>query len=41
MQAYDLEDVKESVRQGVTRIAGKFSYLANEVMSSLQDRYGN
>ncbi|XP_015834728.1 ADP-ribosylation factor GTPase-activating protein 2 isoform X2 [Tribolium castaneum] len=41
MQAYDLDDVKESVRQGVTRIAGKFSYLANEVMSSLQDRYGN
>ncbi|XP_044254641.1 ADP-ribosylation factor GTPase-activating protein 2 [Tribolium madens] len=41
MQAYDLEDVKESVRQGVTRIAGKFSNLANDVMSSLQDRYGN
>ncbi|RZC42979.1 ADP-ribosylation factor GTPase-activating protein 2 [Asbolus verrucosus] len=40
LQAYDLEDVKESVRQGVTKVAGKISSLANGVMSSLQDRYG-
>ncbi|XP_037069955.1 ADP-ribosylation factor GTPase-activating protein 2-like [Pollicipes pollicipes] len=40
MQAPDLEDVKESVRQGVTKVAGKLGTLANGVMSSLQDRYG-
>ncbi|XP_046394313.1 ADP-ribosylation factor GTPase-activating protein 2 isoform X3 [Ischnura elegans] len=38
--APDLEDVKESVRQGVTKVAGKLSSLANGVMSSIQDRYG-
>lgn len=36
LQAYDLEDVRESVRQGVTKVAGKISSLANGVMSSLQ-----
>ncbi|PSN37667.1 ADP-ribosylation factor GTPase-activating protein 2 [Blattella germanica] len=36
----DLEDVKESVRQGVTKVAGKLSSIANGVMSSIQDRYG-
>ncbi|XP_023725166.1 ADP-ribosylation factor GTPase-activating protein 2 isoform X3 [Cryptotermes secundus] len=36
----DLEDVKESVRQGVTKVAGKLSSIANDVMSSIQDRYG-
>ncbi|KAJ3657450.1 hypothetical protein Zmor_009253 [Zophobas morio] len=40
LQAYDLEDVRESVRQGVTKVAGKISSLANGVMSSLQERYG-
>ncbi|XP_065157943.1 ADP-ribosylation factor GTPase-activating protein 3 isoform X2 [Atheta coriaria] len=39
-QAPDLEDVRESVRQGVTKVAGKLSSLANGVMSSLQDKYG-
>ncbi|XP_046394311.1 ADP-ribosylation factor GTPase-activating protein 2 isoform X2 [Ischnura elegans] len=34
--APDLEDVKESVRQGVTKVAGKLSSLANGVMSSIQ-----
>lgn len=34
--APDLEDVRESVRQGVTKVAGKLSSLANGVMSSLQ-----
>lgn len=36
VQAPDLEDVRESVRQGVTKVAGKLSSLANGVMSSLQ-----
>ncbi|GLV37245.1 ADP-ribosylation factor GTPase activating protein 3 [Carabus blaptoides fortunei] len=36
----DLDDVRESVRQGVTKVAGKLSSLANGVMSSIQDRYG-
>ncbi|XP_066998688.1 ADP-ribosylation factor GTPase-activating protein 2 isoform X2 [Anabrus simplex] len=40
LQAPDLEDVKESVRQGVTKVAGKLSSIANGVMSSIQDRYG-
>ncbi|CAH1989696.1 unnamed protein product [Acanthoscelides obtectus] len=37
---YDIEDVKESVRQGVTKVAGKLGSLANGLMSSIQDRYG-
>ena len=36
LQTPDLEDVKESVRQGVTKVAGKLGTLANGVMSSLQ-----
>ncbi|GFS27492.1 ADP-ribosylation factor GTPase-activating protein 2 [Elysia marginata] len=36
----DLQDIKDGVRQGVTKVAGKISSLANGVMSSLQDRYG-
>lgn len=35
-QAPDLEEVKESVKQGVTKVAGKLSSLANGVMSSFQ-----
>lgn len=35
-QPPDLEDVRESVRQGVTKVAGKISSLANGMMSSLQ-----
>uniref|UniRef100_A0A0A9WLG0 ADP-ribosylation factor GTPase-activating protein 3 n=1 Tax=Lygus hesperus TaxID=30085 RepID=A0A0A9WLG0_LYGHE len=40
IQAPDLEDVKESVRQGVTRVAGRLSSIANGVMSSIQEKYG-
>ncbi|CAH1100606.1 unnamed protein product [Psylliodes chrysocephalus] len=40
MPQYDMEDVKESVRQGVTKVAGKLGSLANGLMSSIQDRYG-
>lgn len=36
LQQYDLDDVKESVRQGVTKVAGKIGSLANGFMSSLQ-----
>ncbi|XP_044583645.1 ADP-ribosylation factor GTPase-activating protein 2 isoform X1 [Cotesia glomerata] len=35
----DLEDVRESVRQGVNKVAGKISSLANAAVNSLQDRY--
>ncbi|XP_065201232.1 ADP-ribosylation factor GTPase-activating protein 2 isoform X1 [Planococcus citri] len=41
IQAPDFDDVKESVRLGVTKVAGKLSSLANGVMSSIQERYGN
>jgi len=40
LQNVDLDDVKESVRQGVTKVAGKLSNLANGVMSSFQEKYG-
>ncbi|CAH1188521.1 unnamed protein product [Phyllotreta striolata] len=39
MPQYDLEDVKESVRQGVTKVAEKLGSLANGLVSSIQDRY--
>lgn len=32
----DLDDVKESVKQGVAKVAGRLS----SVMSSIQDKYG-
>lgn len=35
-QPPDLDDVKESVKQGVTKVAGKLSSLANGMMSSFQ-----
>jgi len=40
LQNVDLDDVKESVRQGVTKVAGRITNLANGVMSSLQEKYG-
>ncbi|MPC26360.1 hypothetical protein E2C01_019495 [Portunus trituberculatus] len=39
-QAPDLDEVRESVRQGVTKVAGRLGNLANNVMSSLQ-YFGN
>ena len=36
ISAPDLDDVKESVRQGVHKVAGKISSLANGVLSSIQ-----
>jgi len=40
LQNVDLDDVKESVRQGVTKVAGRLTNLANGMMSSLQEKYG-
>jgi len=40
IQTPDLDEVKESVRQGVTKVASKLSSLANNLASSIQDRYG-
>ncbi|XP_018009492.1 ADP-ribosylation factor GTPase-activating protein 2 isoform X2 [Hyalella azteca] len=39
INAPDLDDVRESVRHGVTKVAGRLSNMANNVMASLQDRY--
>ncbi|XP_069981286.1 ADP-ribosylation factor GTPase-activating protein 2 isoform X11 [Penaeus vannamei] len=39
IQAPDLDEVRESVRQGVTKVAGRLGNLANNMISSLQDRY--
>merc|ERR1719445_2132096 len=39
-QTPDMEDVKESVRQGVTKVAGRLSGMASGVMNSIQDKYG-
>lgn len=36
----DLDDVKESVRQGVSKVAGRLSNMASGVFTSLQDKYG-
>lgn len=36
LSSYDIEDMKESVRQGVTKVAGKIGSLANGFMSSIQ-----
>jgi len=36
----DLDDVKESVRQGVSKVAGRLSNLASGAMTQLQDKYG-
>ena len=38
-KAPDMEDVKESVRQGVTKVAGRLSGMASGVMNQIQVRY--
>lgn len=37
---YDLQDLKDGMRQGVTKVAGKLSSMASAAYSSMQDRYG-
>ncbi|KAG5682238.1 hypothetical protein PVAND_011603 [Polypedilum vanderplanki] len=37
----DLEDVKDSIKTGVTRVAGRLSTLANNVNNFIQDKYGH
>ncbi|CAL4071532.1 unnamed protein product, partial [Meganyctiphanes norvegica] len=40
LSAPDLDEVRESVRQGVTKVAGRLSNVASNLMTSLQqDRY--
>ncbi|XP_076444728.1 ADP-ribosylation factor GTPase-activating protein 2-like isoform X6 [Babylonia areolata] len=34
----DLQDIKDGVKQGITKVAGRLSTIANGVVSSLQDR---
>ena len=34
-----MEDVKESVRHGVTKVAGRLSGMASGVMTSIQVRH--
>jgi len=40
IQAPDLEDIKEGVKQGITKVAGRLSSMASSVMTTIQDRYG-
>ncbi|XP_077494031.1 ADP-ribosylation factor GTPase activating protein 3 isoform X1 [Amblyomma americanum] len=40
MSGPNLYEIREGVRDGVTKVASRLSSLANGVMSSLQDRYG-
>ena len=37
----DLDDVKDSIRTGVHKVAGRLSSLANNVNSYIQDKYGH
>ena len=36
----NLYDMKEGVKEGVTRVAGRLSNLASDLMSSVQEKYG-
>ena len=36
----NLYDMKEGVKEGVTRVAGRLSNLASDFMSQVQEKYG-
>lgn len=36
----NMDDIKDGVREGVTKVAGKLSALANDVMTSINEKYG-
>ncbi|XP_055331883.1 ADP-ribosylation factor GTPase-activating protein 3-like [Paramacrobiotus metropolitanus] len=40
LQTPDLTEVKESVKQGITKVAGRLSTMASNVMTNIQERYG-
>jgi ADP-ribosylation factor GTPase-activating protein 2/3 len=40
IQAPDLDDIKEGVKQGITKVAGRLSNMASYVTKEIQDRYG-
>lgn len=40
LQAPDLTEIKEGVKQGITKVAGRLSSMANSVMTNIQERYG-
>lgn len=40
MAGANLYDMKEGVKEGVTRVAGRLSNLASDLMSSVQEKYG-
>lgn len=37
----DVDDIKDSIKTGVTRVAGRLSSLANNVNNFIQDKYGH
>jgi len=40
LRAPDMDDVKESVKMGVSKVAGRLSGYASGVMGQIQDKYG-
>nr|CAX75117.1 GTPase-activating protein ZNF289 [Schistosoma japonicum] len=38
--SYELQNIKDGVKQSVTKVAGRLSNLANDVVHTLQDRFG-
>lgn len=40
ISAPDMDEVKESVKHGVSKVAGRLSGMASGVMTQLQDKYG-
>ncbi|KAH8864342.1 hypothetical protein KSF78_0002938 [Schistosoma japonicum] len=38
--SYELQNIKDGVKQSVTKVAGRLSNLANDVVHTFQDRFG-